>query len=267
VVGILDTKHWGDLQLKSGASPVFNAFVDLDQLQAALNLEGRANSLFYGASFFGKPAGLAGVADRWPDFILKLLPTSLFAKIIEVPDAALASRIDDKLSDALRLEDVEASLKATTDLWNLTLSTRRVFLDPPVVRAALAADTDAQPILTYLATLLRAGTNATPYSMVTAAGAPWTPADLREDEIVVSQWLAEDLHVKPGDAIELSYFLPESGAKLAEATNTFRVRSIVPMELPWADRTLMRIFRASRKPRARAIGRGLPAHLQDSPEG
>jgi len=59
----------------------------------------------------------------------------------------------------------------------------------------------------YLATLLRAGSNATPYSMVTPPGAV-TPADLRDDEIVVSQWLAEDLQVKPGDAIGLSYFLP-----------------------------------------------------------
>jgi ABC-type antimicrobial peptide transport system permease subunit len=78
--------------------------------------------------------------------------------------------------------------------------------------------------------------------MVTAAGPPWMPADLHDDEIVVSQWLAEDLRVKPGDEIALSYFLPESGAKLTEATNTFRVRSIVPMEMPWADRTLMPDF-------------------------
>ena len=78
--------------------------------------------------------------------------------------------------------------------------------------------------------------------MVTAAGAPWTPTDLRDDEIVVSQWLAEDLRVKPGDEIALSYFLPESGAKLEEGTNTFRVHSIVPMEMPWADRTLMPDF-------------------------
>ncbi len=242
VVGILDAKHWGNLQLKSGGSPIFNAFVDLDQLQAALNLEGRANNLFYGVAFFGRPARLPGAVDRLPNFILRLLPSSLFAKIVEVPDAALASRIDEKLSAALRLEDAETSLKATTDLPDLSLSTRRVFLDPPVVRAALAASPNAQPILTYLANLLRAGTNATPYSMVTAAGAPWTPADFRDNEIVVSQWLAEDLRVRPGDEIAMSYFLPESGAKLTEATNMFRVRSIVPMDLPWADRTLMPEF-------------------------
>ena len=78
--------------------------------------------------------------------------------------------------------------------------------------------------------------------MVTAAGAPWTPANLRDDEIVVNQWLADDLRVKLGDKIALTYFDPESGARLVERTNTFRVRSIVPMEMPWADRTLMPDF-------------------------
>ncbi len=96
--------------------------------------------------------------------------------------------------------------------------------------------------MTYLANLLCAGSNATPYSMVTAAGPPWTPADMRDDEILVSQWLAEDLRVKPGDEIALVYFDPESGGRLVERTNRFRVRGIVPMELPWADRTLMPDF-------------------------
>lgn len=62
--------------------------------------------------------------------------------------------------------------------------------------------------------------------MVTAAGSPWTPAGLGDDEIVVSQWLADDLRVKPGDEIAVSYFLPESGANLTEATNLSHVHSI-----------------------------------------
>jgi len=67
----------------------------------------------------------------------------------------------------------------------------RVFLDAPLVRSSLAADTNAQPILTYLATLLRAGT--TPRLLDGhRCRAPWTPADLRDDEIVAGQWLAED---------------------------------------------------------------------------
>jgi ABC-type antimicrobial peptide transport system permease subunit len=150
--------------------------------------------------------------------------------------------VDDFLSSpSPKLNDTPLVLAAEKHQC-LEMQSSRVFLDVPLANAAITAHTNAQPILTYLATLLRAGTNATPYSMVTAAGAPWTPAELREDEIVVSQWLADDLHVKPGDQIAMSYFLPESGARLEEATNKFRVRSIVPMEMPWADRTLMPDF-------------------------
>jgi len=125
---------------------------------------------------------------------------------------------------------------------SVALTSPRVFLDPPLARAALAVDTNARPVLTYLANLLRAGTNATPYSMVTAAGPPWTPPEMRDDEILVNQWLADDLRVKPGDEISLVYFDPESGARLIERTNFFRVRGVVPMEPPWADRTLMPDF-------------------------
>ena len=140
------------------------------------------------------------------------------------------------------LADVQSEMRRASHDGLLELRSERIFLDAPLADSALAADDKAQPILTYLTTLLRAGTNTTPYSMITAVGAPWTPAGLRDDEIVVGQWLADDLKVKPGDALELSYFLPESGAKLEEATNKFRVHSIVPMEMPWSDRTLMPDF-------------------------
>ena len=76
-------------------------------------------------------------------------------------------------------------------------------------------------ILTYLANLLQAGTNATPYSMVTAAGPPYTPADMRDDEILVTDWLADDLHVQPGDWVELTSFVPESGARLVGVNEPF----------------------------------------------
>jgi len=78
--------------------------------------------------------------------------------------------------------------------------------------------------------------------MVSAAGAPLTPADLRDDEIVVNQWLADDLQVKPGEFVDLTYFLAESGAQLVERTNRFRVRAVVPLAGIHDDRTLMPEF-------------------------
>jgi len=152
-----------------------------------------------------------------------------------------AMTLRDLLTQSWDLDSLQIA-ELTNTSGHLSLYSPRVFLDPPLVRSALAADTNAQPILTYLANLLTVGSNAAPYSMVTAAGAPWTPPGLRDDEIVLNQWLAEDLQAKPGDAVTLVYFDPESGARLTERTNTFRVHSIVPMQMPWADRTLMPQF-------------------------
>jgi putative ABC transport system permease protein len=139
-----------------------------------------------------------------------------------------------------QIEDFQLALTVTNG--EVALSTDRVFLDEPVARAALATTSNARPVLTYLVNLLRAGTNATPYSMVTAAGAPFTPADLRDDEIVVNQWLADDLQVRNGDEISLTYFLADTGAQLVERTNRFRVRGIVPLDGIHADRGLMPEF-------------------------
>ena len=106
-------------------------------------------------------------------------------------------------------------------------------------QAVIPAPTE---VLTYLVNLLSVGTNQTPYSMVSAVGAPYTPADLKDDEIVVNQWLADDLKVGPGDSVSVSYFVADSGSQLIERTNTFRVRSVVPLAGLHADRTLMPDF-------------------------
>jgi len=203
----------------------FNAFVPLALLQDKANAPGKANL----STTADSVTLSANIAKVYPPHVLR-------------GNDASASAITIRSPDWWNLPDAQLDLRPLTNSPTLELRTDRIFLDPPAVRAALAVDPNAQPILTYLATLLRAGTNATAYPMVTAAGAPLVPADLRDDEIVVNQWLADQLQLKPGGELELSYFLPDSGARLTEATNRFRVRSIVPMQMPWADRTLMPDF-------------------------
>ena len=128
----------------------------------------------------------------------------------------------------------------------IEITTPRIFLDRPVVaaaqRTAQSGITKGIPIVTYLANSLRHGDKLAPYSMVTGAGAPWTPADMADDEIVVNDWLADDLGVKRGDRVELAYFDPEAGARLVERTNSFTVRDVVPLRGWHADRSLMPEF-------------------------
>jgi ABC-type antimicrobial peptide transport system permease subunit len=148
---------------------------------------------------------------------------------------------DEALQRIWTLADLESRIQVLPGSETVELSSARIFLDPPMARAAALVG-GGKGLLTYLANLLQAGTNSTPYSIITAAGPPYTPADMRDDEIIVNQWLADDLRVGPGDGIGMIWFAPDSGAQLLEITNRFRVHSIVPMKEPWSDRTLMPEF-------------------------
>lgn len=124
----------------------------------------------------------------------------------------------------------------------LELRTGRVFIDPPTVAAAASIAPAGELVLTYFVNELRDGARTTPYSMVTAAAAPLVPAGMRDDEILVSQWLADDLQAKPGDDLALTYFVLGPAHRLEEKSDHFRVRAVLPMEGPTADRTLMPDF-------------------------
>jgi putative ABC transport system permease protein len=116
------------------------------------------------------------------------------------------------------------------------LRSGRVFIDPEIVAAA---GRGRELVLTYFVNELRDGQKSTPYSMVTAAGAPLIPADMPDDEILISTWLADDLQAKVGDELQLTYFVLSGTHGLENKTNRFRVHGVAPMEGPTADRTLM----------------------------
>jgi ABC-type antimicrobial peptide transport system permease subunit len=246
VGGVRNSSLFGDFSDKVGPTPPLNAFVDLHSLQAATGLSNQLNAIFSRGmvkSWVGPVLLVRAEQVLWKTSLKRL--DFLFGSFIgekHTPLSALETLaiLAEEMRSAIQLVDLGADLQIQTR--QVELRSKRVFPDQPLARAALAAATNAQPIFTYLANLLRASTNTTPYSMVTAAGSPWTPTDMRDDEIIVSQWLADDLQARAGDLMELIYFLPESGAKLIQATNRFRVRAVVPMEMPWADRTLMPDF-------------------------
>jgi putative ABC transport system permease protein len=119
------------------------------------------------------------------------------------------------------------------------LRSGRVFIDPEVVAAA---GNGRELILTYFVNELREGNKSTPYSMVTAAEPPIVPPGMKDNEIMVDQWLADDLGAKPGEELQLTYFVLGGKQGLEQKTNSFVVRGVTPMDGPTADRTLMPDF-------------------------
>lgn len=202
---ILSDAEFGRFGMRASQVPPFNAFVPLELLQSRANAEGRVNLL-------------------------------LAASAAPLDAARLQAALDQKFTSADA--QLEWSLAGATNF--VELRTPRVFLDRALAEAA--ATPGSTPIFTYFVNELRFGGQATPYSMVTAASAPYVPPEMRDGEILINRWLADDLGAGPGDEITITYYVMGLMRELIEETNTFRVRAVVPMEPPFADPTLMPDF-------------------------
>ena len=168
--------------------------------------------------------------------------------------ARLAPTLDDS---GLVLDEVPSQPRA------VRLTSRRLILPDAVDRAAEAvlAPLGGSPSLVFLAnaitttgaepaatipysTILGVTDTALPVgSLVAADGATLAPPG--PDEIVIDQWVADDLAaqgrpVSVGDTLELAYFLPETiHGRIEEARARLRVSGIAAMRGAAVDRTLV----------------------------
>jgi ABC-type antimicrobial peptide transport system permease subunit len=205
VGAILRDDQFGRFSLQANQVAPGNAFVSLAHLQARLELPGRANLLLVGAE----------------------------------PGPAIATnRVTEALHQAWQLADAQLELRTLPATGETELRTGRVFLEAPVADAVLAMP-QARGILTYFVNELRCGSQGTPYSIVSALPPGAYPGGLADHEILVNQWLAEDLSAKPGDSLTLAYFVVGSRRQLEERQHTFTIRGVIPMTDPLADRQLM----------------------------
>lgn len=206
VTGILSDAEFGRFSLQANQVPPYNIYVSLSQLQKLAGLEGQANLL-----------------------------------LVENPAGASIDRDTAALRESWQLADGQIELRPVSSPGGLELRTSRVFLEPSVTAPLLKAFTNAAGVFTYFVNELKAGDKTTPYSMVAAVDA-LVPADMADDEIVIHDWLAEDLSARPGDALELRYFVVGPMRSLVEKTERFKIRSVIPIATPGVNRDLMPDF-------------------------
>jgi len=210
VKAVVDMSQFGRFGLQANQVAPLNVFVPLRWLQENMDHEGHANMLLAagGNASLTVERANAAIKKRW-----------------KLADAGL---------DVRRLDKQQA----------YELRSSRIFIDQPLSEAAKDGATG---VLTYFVNELRIGDKATPYSTV-AAMAPsasensLVDLDMRDDEILINQWLADDLEAEVGDSIELAYFIVGPMRELVEKRNAFTVREILPLDGPAVDPELMPDF-------------------------
>jgi ABC-type lipoprotein release transport system permease subunit len=151
-----------------------------------------------------------------------------------------AASVERLLRERFRLEDLGLKLAGNHLHHSSGMLTDAVAA--AARKAAQAEGVRATETITYLANTTRIGAKEIPYSLVAAVDLrelPVTlPAALPENAIVLNRWAAADLGAKPGDRVEIEYYLWHSDGRLTTEKAEFVLAGIVPIEGLAADRNL-----------------------------
>lgn len=170
------------------------------------------------------------------------------ANAVLLPAECTLSAVESIIRQTFTPEDIGLWVRPLKGQNGWEVLSRRVFIQEPIAEALLAADEQAVGVLTYFVNEIAHKDRRCPYSMVSAiASVSSAAADtfslLADDEIILNEWLADDLKADKGDTITLRYYVPAPGGRsLIEQTAEFRVHSVIPMKGLGADETLMPDF-------------------------
>ncbi|MFN4259688.1 MAG: FtsX-like permease family protein [Gemmataceae bacterium] len=263
VRAVLPADNFGSrFNLSPSPAPPRNVFVPLGVLQEELELAGKVNAVLTPATEKNLQEELnrALTLDDWGLVLHDAdeRTQALFAKLDRNDDGQLSrlewrNRVPQAIADLAEPQTGVIAKAAVAEHYRqrgyLSLESRNMLLEPAVVRAARQAAADTQlrtaPTLVYLANTISDGKNEIPYSVVAALDptqapplGPFLPPgvkSLADDDIVLVDWPDSPLQAKPGDAITLTYFLPNAQGGLVEKSTAFRLKGFLPLEGPVHD--------------------------------
>ena len=173
---VVGPNQFGRFNLQATQLPVPTIFVPLNRLQQVVEQPGRANLLLVSADEEGA-----------------------------VDSDELASQIRSRMA----LEDYGLSIVDVPLVNASEVRSSRIFFEDPIVRVVQERFPAMLPVTSYLINTYAANGKETPYSMVAAVraeGASFLPQDMKGEDIVVNEWLAEDLDLESGQELSLSFF-------------------------------------------------------------
>jgi len=203
VDSLLGPESFGRFSLKANHVVEFLVMIDRDFLAERLGISGKANLMLAGP----EPIKQCVLAKQW------------------------------------RLSDAGFKIRSTDGPGASELISEKIFISRHIARIAKKCFPGAEEIITYPADSISKGKKSSSYPFVAAVEPGGLFGDVAEkgmndDEMVVNQWLADDLGLSAGDTVTLEWFGLQQG-RLKKKSSKFLVKSIIPVAGAAADRTLM----------------------------
>jgi ABC-type lipoprotein release transport system permease subunit len=169
------------------------------------------------------------------DLMNRLSEMEARANVLFVNTPKNEDDIKEAIYDAWTLEDAGLTVieAAADDKWELRSG--RVFMDDAIEKLVANTGISFTPILTYFANEFSFNGHVTPYSFVSTL----PDEGMQANDIVINQWLADDLGAQTGDSISLKYYEVGPLRELNEVERKFRIVSVEAIDGYFGDRLLM----------------------------
>jgi ABC-type antimicrobial peptide transport system permease subunit len=171
----------------------------------------------------------------------------------EPVDTPIEKVFQESLKKHLTLDDYGLRWRGSSD--DFVLESREMIISPPleaeIREVASQLGFKPQPVFTYLANSIQSNGKEIPYSTVSALDpavegfqnrvrlvSGGTVSDLRDDEILLNEWAANQLDARTGDRITLNYFVVDWQEELRTCSHSFSLAGIVSMTGLGVDQTL-----------------------------
>ncbi len=143
-------------------------------------------------------------------------------------------QISSLLDECFTSEDAGLKVKNIPLTHEMEITSERVFIDDRIIKA-FEPFRESHPLLTYFANSLAFNGKTTPYSFISTID----DTNLRDNDIIINDWVASDLNVKQGDSLTIKYYEIGPLRQLVEKGTSFIVKAVVPIEGKYADKDLM----------------------------
>ncbi|MEZ5400570.1 MAG: FtsX-like permease family protein [Bryobacteraceae bacterium] len=206
VKSVLAAAALGEFSLRPSQGAVRAIFVPLSRLQRDIGAPARVNTILAGKT--------AAPVDQILDSAWAI--DDLGLRVRTIPDA-----------DAVQFESSSGVIADSTA--------------DTASRVAASLGLKVTPVLSYMATAIRAGDRETDYALIAAIDLAQLDEDLAEapeNAIVVNEWAARDLALRPGMPVTLEYLYWRDDGRLTTEKAEFEASRIVPIEGLAADRAL-----------------------------
>ncbi|MCG8569208.1 MAG: FtsX-like permease family protein, partial [Spirochaetes bacterium] len=227
VKGILDEKNLGNFSLKSSQIEPVNLFIGKKYLLEQLNLSSAGSHLII-AQTDTEESGRTQIKTE------KAREKEKSRGNREI----IFSRLERSINQSIELKDFGFKIRSLKSIPGTEIITDAVFFS--VLQEEEISDilADAKPVISYFVNEITHQQKSTPYSFISASESFLIDNQMNEQEIIISQWLADDLEAQINDSLKIRYFILEKN-QLVEKEINLQVSGILNFSEQGIDSQLM----------------------------